>query len=76
MRKNKQKRKIKNKKHAHIKAKKEKKNPIFNRNTGYNYLTSNLEPYISSRAAIVEWRNSTEAPNISIKPIFDNTEEE
>jgi len=45
MRKNKQKRKIKNKKHAHIKAKKEKKNPIFNRNTGYDYLTSGCETF-------------------------------
>jgi len=76
MRKNKQKRKIKDKKHAHTKAKKDNKNPITNRNTGYDYLTSNLEPHISSRAATVEWRNSTYAPIISIKPIFDNTEEE
>ena len=76
MRKNKQKRKITDKKHAYIKAKKDNKNPIFNRNTGDVHLTSNREQGISAREAIVEWRNSTEGPNIIIKPIFDNTEEE
>ena len=74
MKKNKQKRKIKDKKHAHIRR--DKKNPIANRNTGYDYLTSNREPLISSREAIVEWRESTNAPIITINPIFDNTEEE
>jgi len=76
MRKKKQKRKITNKKHAHKKAKKDNKNPIFNRNTGHVHLTSNLEPLISSHEAIVEYRESTALANISIKPIFDNTEEE
>ncbi len=76
MRKNKQKRKIKDKKHAHIKAKKDKKNPIFNRNTGYVHFTSNPEPLISAHEATVEYGKSTDLANISKKPIFDNTEEE
>ena len=76
MRKNKPKRKIKDPKHAHIKAKKDNINPYFNRKTGHVHNTSNREPLSSSFKAIVEYRESTYSPNISIKPIFDNTEEE
>lgn len=75
MRKKKKKRKIKDKKHAHSKAKKDKTKPYLNRNTGNVHLTSNREPFSASEA-IVEWRKSTEPPNIIIKPIYDNTEEE
>ena len=76
MGKNKQKRKIKDPKHAHIKTKKDKIIPYFNRNTGHVHNTSNREPLSSSFKALVEYRKSTELPNITIKTIFDNTEEE